>query len=66
MEKLLLITMGWLFVVGGAIVLGILLELAIHRRALKRLEENSSWMDFDLPEESRDLEEEERDIRRSA
>ena len=66
MEKILLITMGWLFVVGGAIVLGILLELAIHQRKSKRLDENFSRMSFDSPEESRASEEDEREIRRSA
>lgn len=66
MEKILLITMGWLFVVGGAIVLGILLELAIHQRKSRRLDENFSRMGFDSPEESRASEEEEREIRRSA
>lgn len=66
MEKMLLITMGWLFVVGGAIVLGILLELTIHRHKSKRLDENFSGMGFDVPEESGASEEEEREFRRSA
>jgi len=66
MEKILLITMGWLFVVGGAIVLGILLELAIHQRRSRRLDENFSRMGFDSTEESRASDEEEREIRRSA
>ena len=66
MEKMLLITMGWLFVVGGAIVLGILLELTIHRRKSKRLDESFSRMGFDVPEESGTSEEEEREFRRSA
>ena len=66
MEKMLLITMGWLFVVGGAIVLRILLELTSHRRKSKRLDENFSRMGFDVLEESGASEEEEREFRRSA
>ncbi len=66
MERILLIAMGWFFVVGGAIVLGILLELTLHRRKMKRLEENFSRMDFDAIEESRILEEEKKAFRRSA
>ncbi len=62
----MLITMGWLFVVVGAIVLGVLLEHALHQRKSERLDENFSRMKFDDPQEPQGLEEEERKFRRSA
>ena len=66
MEKILLITMGWLFVVGGAIVLGALLEHTIHQRKSKRHDENFARMKCDSPEKAQGFKEEEREFRRSA
>lgn len=66
MENMLLIILGWLFVLGGAIVLGVLLELTIHRRKSKRLDENFARMKFDSKEKAQGPKEEERKLRRSA
>lgn len=66
MEKILLITMGWLFVVVGAVVLGVLLENTLHRRKSKRQDENFARMKFDSSEKLEGFEEGEPEIRRSA
>ena len=65
MEKIVLITMGWLFVVGGAIVLGVLLEHTLHRRKSKWQDENFARVKFDSSERLEGLEEGEREFRRS-
>ena len=66
MDNIVLITMGWLFVVGGAIVLGVLLEQTLHRRTSKRQDENFARMKFDSSETIEGFKEEERKVRRSA
>ncbi len=40
MERLLLITLAWTFIVGGAMFLAVLLERTLHQRKMARLEEN--------------------------
>ncbi len=66
MEKILLITMGWLFVVGGAIVLGALLEYVLHQRKSKRLDANFDSIKSESPQDPQGLKEAEREFRRSA
>lgn len=66
MERILLIAMGWLFVVGGAIFLGVLLEHVLHRRKMARLDSNFTKMNFDSFAEDQKSSDKERQLRRSA
>ena len=49
MERLLLITMAWTFIVGGAIYLAVLLEHLLHHRKMARIEDNYRRMKLHAP-----------------
>ncbi len=49
MERLLLIAMAWIFIVGGAIFLAVLLEHTLHHRKMARLEDNFRRMKMSSP-----------------
>ncbi|MDK1020470.1 MAG: hypothetical protein QGD90_02390 [Candidatus Hydrogenedentes bacterium] len=66
MERIVLIAMGWLFVVGGAIFLGILVEHLLHRRKMARLDINFDRMNFDSSAADHASSDKARQLRRSA
>lgn len=66
MERILLIAMGWLFVIGGAIFLGVLFEHVLNRRKMARLDSNFTKMNFDSFADDQKSSDKERQLRRSA
>lgn len=66
MDRILLITTGWLLIVGGAIFLGILLEHVLHNRKIARLESNFDGMNFEPAAEGQKPSTKNRRLRRSA
>lgn len=44
MERLLVIAMAWIFIVGGAVFLAVLIERVLHQRKMARLQENFTRM----------------------
>ncbi len=66
MERILLIALGWLFIVGGAIFLGVLVEHVLHSRKMARLDSNLDRMNVDSFVDDQESSDKERQLRRSA
>ena len=66
MERILLIAIGWLFIVGGAIFLGVLVEHVLHNRKMARLDSNFIRMNFDSLADDQESSHKKRQLRRSA
>lgn len=66
MERLLLITMAWTFIVGGSMYLAVLLERTLHYRKMARLEDNFRRMKLNSRRPVGVAEEREEGLRRSA